>query len=121
MCVPLWFLSFLFDQKLKKKFLLFWGVMAHAKWSELTMGSVACLLHVFLLQMILVAIKGLGDKNGSNKSTISNTSWASTVSSPHAHVVANRAPGTRPKCVGASAQVTGGIVHGDGVWSRVLA
>jgi len=41
------------------------------KWSELTTGGVACLLRLFLLQMILAAIEGLGDKNGSNKSAIS--------------------------------------------------
>ena len=45
--------------------------MANAKWSELTTSSVACLLHIFLLQMILAAIKGLDDVNGSNKSAIS--------------------------------------------------
>ena len=45
--------------------------MADAKWSELTMGGVVCLLHVILLQMILAAIEGLSSKNGSNKSAIS--------------------------------------------------
>jgi len=33
----------------KKKFLHFLGVVADAKWSELTMSHVACLLRVFLL------------------------------------------------------------------------
>jgi hypothetical protein len=70
MRVSWWLISFLFDQKIKK-FLHFLGVVADAKWSEITTDRVACLLRVFLLHMILVAIMGLGDNNRSNKLAIS--------------------------------------------------
>jgi hypothetical protein len=50
------------------------------------------LLCVFLLQMILVVIEGLGDKNGSNKLAISSTWRASAASYPHTRIAAYRAP-----------------------------
>jgi hypothetical protein len=85
MRVPWWFISFLFNQKIKR-------VVADAKWSELTTGGVVCLLHVFLLQMILAVIEGLGDKNGSNKSTISMYMEGKYGKLPRVCVAADRAP-----------------------------
>jgi hypothetical protein len=79
--------------KKKENISSFWvGGWPDAKWSELATASVACLLCVFLLQMILVVIEGLGDKNGSNKLAISSTWRASAASYPHTRIAAYRAP-----------------------------